>query len=113
MDNGKAGNFDAAINDFNKVISLDNKNMVAYVGLGNMYNQKGNSDKAIEYYNKAISLDKKNSFAYYSLGLLYSSANRKDDALKILKILKDLNKDLADNLERQMQQLATPLEPNK
>jgi tetratricopeptide (TPR) repeat protein len=107
------GNPDKAIEYYNKAISLDDKNSFTYVSLGNMYNQKGNPDKAIEYYNKAISLDDKDSFAYYNLGSLYSSLNRKDDALKILKILKGLNKNLADNLERQMQQPNTPLKPNK
>ena len=147
FENARTGKLDAAINDFNKVISLDKKNASAYAGLGNSYAQKGNPDKAIEYYNKAISLDDKNSFAYaglgssyaqkgnpdkaieyynkaislnsknpftyYSLGSLYSSLNRKDDALKMLKILKDLNKNLADNLERQMQKPNIPAKPGK
>ena len=113
FENGRTGKLDAAINDFNKVISLDKKNASAYAGLGNSYAQKGNPDKAIEYYNKAISLNSKNPFTYYSLGSLYSSLNRKDDALKMLKILKDLNKNLADNLERQMQKPNIPAKPGK
>jgi superkiller protein 3 len=97
------GDTDNAIGYFNKAISLDEKNSHAYVGLGNAYSRKGDADKAIGYFNKAISLDEKNHYAYYNLGLLYLSLNKKESALEKHKILENLNKDLADQLYKQIQ----------
>ncbi|MDD5355833.1 MAG: tetratricopeptide repeat protein [Candidatus Omnitrophica bacterium] len=75
------GETDEAIVSFNKAISLDDKNSLAYTGLGNAYVQKGNFDEAIVSFNKAISLDDKNSLACTGLGKAYSRKGNFDEAI--------------------------------
>ena len=103
----RKGDTDKAISYYEKAIAIDNKNAMVYSGLGNIYGQKGESDKAVECYNKAIALDK-NPMFYFNLGAFYASHNKKNEALKIVEILKKLDKDLADRLEKQLQAPQTP-----
>lgn len=77
----KEGNLDGAIEYFNKVISLDDKNPYPYEGLGHAYSEKGDIDRAMEYFNKSISLGNKNSYAYVGLGCIFS---RKSDFKKAI-----------------------------
>ena len=97
------GETDEAIVSFNKAISLDDKNSLAYTGLGSAYVRKGSFDEAIVSFNKAISLDAKNSPAYYALGLAYLSLDKKDLALEQYNILNELNKDLAKQLYKEIE----------
>ncbi|MFH1799364.1 MAG: tetratricopeptide repeat protein [Candidatus Omnitrophota bacterium] len=97
------GDADKALESFNKAISLNSKSLYAYIGLGNLYLQKGNIDKAIDSFNKAISLDPKDPQAHSSLGHLYIQKGDKDAALKQHKILSDLDKKLAEQLDKRIQ----------
>jgi tetratricopeptide (TPR) repeat protein len=51
------GDYDHAIADYSKAISLNPDNIDAYGGRGNTYSFKGDSDSAIADYSQAISLD--------------------------------------------------------
>lgn len=97
------GETDKALNAFNTAVTLDAKNSFAHAGLGHVYIQKGETDKAIASFNSAITLDAKNMHAYFGLGIAYLAAGKKDLALEQYNILKDLNADLAKQLNDQIQ----------
>ncbi len=99
----RKGATEKAIAYFNQALFLDGKNAGAYVGLGNAYLRKGDTEKAIAYFNQTISLNWNNPPAHFFLGLLYLSLNKKESALEEYKILKNLNKSLADLLYERIQ----------
>ena len=68
---GEKGDFDRAIEDFNKVIDLNPDSAEAYYNRGFAYNSKGAIDRAIENYNKAIQLNPNYTLAYYNRGNAY------------------------------------------
>ena len=98
------GDLKAAIENFNKAISIDPKNPQAYAGLGNAYTKKGDTEAAIETFNKAISINPNNTYAYVGLYNVYFSRNDADSMLKkeeTLKKLEKLDKTLADKIRGQ------------
>ena len=48
------GEFNAAIQDYDKAIELNPQSADAYINRGNAYDEKGEFDTAIQDYNKAI-----------------------------------------------------------
>lgn len=85
------GEYEKAIEDFEKVIKLTNNNSIknkvkknialAYAKLGNNAISSGNSSKAVEYLNKSIEYDKYDA-AYLSLAKLYAEMNQWDNSIK-------------------------------
>lgn len=73
--------YDAAIGDFDKDISLSPNFDVAYYNRGLAYSAKGQYDRAIEDYNKAISLNPNFAEAYNNRGLAYSAKGQYDRAI--------------------------------
>jgi len=65
------GQYDRAIEDFNKAIALDPNYAKAYTNRGIAYADKGQHDRAIEDYNKAIALDPNYAEAYTNRGVAY------------------------------------------
>jgi tetratricopeptide (TPR) repeat protein len=61
----------AAVKEFEKVISLEPGNSQAYFGLGSVYFVQGDTAKAEKYFNKAILADFENASAYEGLGNCY------------------------------------------
>lgn len=61
---------------FKEATQLDSTDAMAYVNLGNLYDQQGKKEKAIIYYLKAISNERDNARAHYNLGLLYAEQGR-------------------------------------
>ena len=55
----KSGNYQQAINDFNKAIELNPKYAEAYNNRGNVYNELRNSDMAIQNFKRAAQLGNK------------------------------------------------------
>jgi tetratricopeptide (TPR) repeat protein len=53
----KLGHFDAAIQDFNRVLQLEPNNSVAYFNRGSTYDSLGMHDAAIADFSKALELD--------------------------------------------------------
>ena len=68
---GQKGDFDRAIEDFNKAIDLKPDYAKAYYNRGIAYGDKGDFDRAIEDFNKAIDLNPDYAKAYYSRGIAY------------------------------------------
>ena len=75
------GKYGSAIDDFNRAISLDPRNLAAYVGLGETYRAKGEPDQAIDRYRAAILLDETYVDAHVKLGNAYREAGRFDEAV--------------------------------
>lgn len=57
---------------FKEAMQTDPADVLAYVNLGNLYDQEKKKDQAKQFYLKAISIDPANSRAHYNLGLLYA-----------------------------------------
>lgn len=57
---------------FKEAMLLDSTNVMAYVNLGNLYDQQGKKEWALLKYLQAIRLDSSNGRAHYNLGLLYA-----------------------------------------
>jgi len=66
-----AGDYDAAIADYVKILARDPESKNAYNGRGNAYLEKGLYDKAMADFNKNIELDPEDFYAYYGRGTLY------------------------------------------
>ena len=75
------GSYGPAIDDFNRAISLDPRNLAAYVGLGETYRAKGEPDQAIDRYRAALLLDDTYVDAHVKLGNAYRDAGRFDEAV--------------------------------
>ena len=75
---------------FLEAAHIDSTDVLAYINLGNLYDQLGKKDAALKNYLKALSLDKTNQRAHYNLGLLYLEKNKLNDALhefeEVLKV---------------------------
>jgi|SRR5690554_2855944 len=95
----KLKQYEDAIQDFSKVVLIDNKFADAYNDRGSAYKLTGNMDKAIADYTKAAELDKKTGLAYNNLGSLYREQKEYDRSIKAYDkaILIDQNNYLAWN----------------
>ncbi len=82
--------YDAAIEQLNKVIELDEKYVMAYTLRGNCYSALKKNDEAIKDFSKAIELDPNNRGAYLGRSSAYKALGKlpqaKSDALKASKI---------------------------
>lgn len=65
---------------FKEAQQLDSTDAMAYVNLGNLYDQQGKKKLAIAKYLKAIFLENNNARAHYNLGLLYAEQGKMTDA---------------------------------
>jgi len=60
----------SAMDQFQKVLADDNKNVLATQSIANLYYQQKKFDEAEEWNRKVLKLDPKNKEAYYTLGVL-------------------------------------------
>jgi tetratricopeptide (TPR) repeat protein len=86
-------NYNAAIDNYGKVISLDPTVDKAYYNLGLTYYTIGQSETAINYYKKAIAVNPRYAEAYANLGATYMDINY-EAALIYLKKAVIINPDL-------------------
>ena len=75
------GQFDLAMEDFNKAITLDPTFANAYTSRGWTFKDMGQIDRAMDDYNRAISLDPTRYIAYNNRGMVYRETGRIDSAL--------------------------------
>ncbi len=71
---GSANQYDKAIEDLNKAITLDPNSSEAYNNLGLYYNDKGNTNESLNALQKAINLKPDFSKAWYNMGNTYAKS---------------------------------------
>jgi len=76
--------YDEAISAYEKAVSLDDRNTVAYNSLGNAYRDKQESDRAIAMYRKAIETDPKFPLAYSNLAILLMDSGNREEARSVV-----------------------------
>lgn len=81
----EAGNSDAAITEYNRVLALNLTPAQASVALmrrGNCYEAKHDLERAIADYDQALRLDPKNAAAYDNRAIALEARGDRDDAIK-------------------------------
>ena len=98
----RLGKHKDAIEMFKKTIELSPDNPNPYYALGYAYYQKKKYKKAIEAFERTVSLQPNNAFAFKKLGSAYLKVGKKDKALEQQKILEKLDRQLAEELYREI-----------
>lgn len=98
--------YDEAIEALKKAVKINPKNAEAHYRLGNIYSELEKSEEAIEAFKQAVKIKPKFAEARYNLGVAYLELSKKAlaSARKEYKSLKRLNKDLASELRKLMQE---------
>ncbi|MBN2372423.1 tetratricopeptide repeat protein [bacterium] len=84
------GQYDRAIEEFQKIINDDPDNMAAYFHLGWAYEEKGDIGQAEVFFKKVIEIDPGHSDVYNHLGLIQYLRGEWDQALTAFKTSLDL-----------------------
>ena len=98
-----SGNYQQAINDYNKAIQLNPQLATAYNNRGLAYDNLGNYQQAINDYNKAIQLNPQFALAYNNRGLAYIKLGNHQQAIN------DFNKAIQLNPQYAMAYIARGL----
>ena len=77
--------YDEAINKFDNVLKLDEKNPKAYIGKGQALFGANRIDESIEEYDKALGIEPNNKNALISKANSLMKNDRKDEALELYK----------------------------
>ena len=73
--------FEAAIQEFERIIEMDNEVLPAWVNLGISHFYGQEYDQALEAFSKALSLDPSEIHAHYVSGLIYINRDQVDKAI--------------------------------
>jgi tetratricopeptide (TPR) repeat protein len=84
-------NYDKAIADFEKVISLDPQEMYAYRGRAGAYSLTNRMSQAIADYTTAIKMKPNNADSYYLRGSAYDLMGKKAEAIADMRKSLSLN----------------------
>ncbi len=74
--------FDQALIELNKVISIDNEFMEAWIQLGLVYIQMNDIDSAVKIYKQALNIMPKKPQLYYMLGIAYEEIKNREKAIE-------------------------------
>ncbi len=94
---GDKGEYDRAIEDYNKAIELDPKYWESYMNLGFIYLKKGEYARALENYNKTVEINP-DSLSYNNRGFVYFDTKEYESALKDFEKAATLNPKNMDTL---------------
>jgi tetratricopeptide (TPR) repeat protein len=97
--------FETALPHFERAAKTDGKAVDKLMALGETQRALKQFDRAIVQYQKVIGFDPNNANAYYGLGLTYIGLNNKIGARQQLQKLEPLNKNLANNLQKEIESL--------
>jgi tetratricopeptide (TPR) repeat protein len=78
----KMGQFDKAMENFDKAITLDPNDNLAYINRGVIFDKAGQFDKAIESYGKAVQSNPGDYKAYFNRGLLFDRMGNIPEAIE-------------------------------
>ena len=77
----KMGQFDKAMENYDKALTLDPNDYLAYINRGAIFDKVGQFDKAIENYGKAVISNPTDYTAYYNRGLTFDKMGKITDAI--------------------------------
>jgi len=89
----KMGNFQEALNEYEKALKTDNDNDILHYNLANLYMKMNKKEDAKKYYLKAHELNPKHDIYLYAIGSFETQEGRFKDAHKYLSQLLRLNPD--------------------
>lgn len=115
-ENHLKGDFDSALNDYNKAIELNPKDAATYFNRGRAYSNKKSYDLAILDFNKTIELDPKDAAAYANRAELYEKKGKSEQAVGDYQKAVDLdaaNESAKTNLKRLQDEQAKILTKQK
>jgi len=87
-----------------KAADYDAKDVNTREQLGYAYFMQNKYDEAINQFNKAIEMDNESRVSYFYNGLCYASLNQKTNAMAAYGQLKQINKDDAEKLLKEIKQ---------
>jgi tetratricopeptide (TPR) repeat protein len=87
----KMGQYDMAMEKYDKAITLDPNDYLAYTNRGVIFDRLGQFDKALESYKKAMISNPGDYKAYFNRGLTYDKMGRVADAIEDFQIATKLN----------------------
>lgn len=95
----KAGRYDDALNQFDKVIENEQYSRNGYYGKGQVYSAQKNYTKAIEQFEQAVRKDNTFYDAYTEMGYAYADSGDRDKAEEIQHFLESEESPLASLLD--------------
>jgi tetratricopeptide (TPR) repeat protein len=100
LGNGYAGlkKYGPAADAYKQAIRLDYDYAEAHLNLGAAYNQLGRYPEAVESYQRALRLKPLMPEGHLNLGMTYLNLGDKGSAIEEYKLLKDLDKEMANRL---------------
>lgn len=81
----KAGNIESAIEQYEKALEDEPKNLQALLGIAHIYDAKGKPAKALEYYKLAVKYHDANATAHNDLALCYYRNKQTKESIASLK----------------------------
>lgn len=111
-ENNFKGEFELAVNDYNKAIELNPKDAASYLNRGRAYSGKKNYDLAILDYNKTIELNPQDSTAYFNRADVYEKKGNMQQAIGDYQKAVELdagNEPAKNNLKRLQNEMAKNL----
>ena len=100
------GNFDFAMQDFNRAIKLQPKLVGAYVNRAAAYLSKNEFNLAIESYTTVIGLNPELAMAYYSRGVAWLSLSEWEKAKADIAAAKKIGLDIITSFQKTYRSLA-------
>lgn len=84
---------------FHQIMRYEPSNYGAIYSLGQVYAKKGLYNEAIKRFKEAINLKKDFAYAYYDIGMVYADIGDFASTEEQIRILEEINKDLASELK--------------
>lgn len=96
-----SGNYEKALESFNKALTYDENSSDALFRIGKIYRRLQQNDKAIEYIKKSIEVDTDNRNAIYheDLGYIYEAIGECDKAIEEYMKVMEYEDDAQDNYQ--------------
>ena len=92
------GDYDKAIEEYNKAIKIDPNHINSHLNLGEAYYQKGMYEQAKKEYEYVLKLNNMHMKAHFNLGRTLAQEGKKEEAKKHYEFLKSVKSNLADKL---------------
>jgi tetratricopeptide (TPR) repeat protein len=91
-------NYDKAVTLYENLLIKDPDNLIASTRLGEIFRSRSDNGMIFQAYKNAIRLDPDNADYHYYIGVALAKLGEKDFAMTEYRILKSLNRDLANKL---------------